>query len=249
MAFSVSMPFKRAGMAALPWTKAKQFRQHRARRRTSSRRFDNAVLRESSLSQRSAKRALDIFGSAAGLLIMAPLLIGIAVAIKLTSPGPVFFRQKRYGYHNRRFWIFKFRTMYADVGDQRGTRQTTAGDPRVTPLGRILRKTSLDELPQLINVLKGDMSLVGPRPHVPGMLANGMLYEEFIPYYLQRHNMRPGVTGLAQVRGFRGITAEPMAALSRVDCDLEYIETWSLVKDFRILVRTVATEFLSGSGH
>jgi lipopolysaccharide/colanic/teichoic acid biosynthesis glycosyltransferase len=139
--------------------------------------------------------------------------------------------------------------MRADLGDQRGTRQTTADDPRVTPLGRILRKTSLDELPQLINVLKGDMSLVGPRPHVPGMLANGMLYEEFIPYYFQRHIMRPGLTGLAQMRGFRGTTTRPEAALARVDCDLEYIESWSLIQDVRIILTTVATEFLSGSGH
>ncbi len=249
MAFSGSLPFKRAGAGAFPWNKAKRFHQHRLKRRTSSRRFDNAVLRESSLSQLTAKRLTDIFGSAGGLLIMAPLLIGIVIAIKLTSPGPAFFRQKRYGYHNRRFWILKFRTMYIDRSDQRGTHQTMAEDPRVTPLGRILRKTSLDELPQLINVLKGDMSLVGPRPHVPGMLANGMLYEEFIPYYFQRHNMRPGLTGLAQVRGFRGTTAEPTAALSRVDCDLEYIERWSFVQDCRIILRTIATEFLSGSGH
>ena len=249
MAFSGSLPFKRAGAGAFPWTKAKQFRQHRPKRRTSSRRFDNAVLCEPALSHQTAKRLLDIFGSAVGLLIMAPLLIGIAIAIKLTSHGPVFFRQKRYGYDNRRFWIFKFRTMYIALSDQRGTCQATNGDPRVTPLGRILRKTSLDELPQLINVFKGEMSLVGPRPHVPGMLANGMLYEEFIPYYFQRHNMRPGLTGLAQVRGFRGTTAEPAAALSRVDCDLEYIERWSFVQDCRIILRTVVTEFLSGSGH
>jgi lipopolysaccharide/colanic/teichoic acid biosynthesis glycosyltransferase len=249
MEFSVSTPFKRAGAAALPWNTPGRLRQRRANRAASTRRFDNAVLSEPSLSLLTAKRLLDIVGSATGLLMMGPLLIGIAITIKLTSPGPVFFRQKRYGYHNRRFLILKFRTMYADRSDLRGTRQATADDPRVTPLGRILRKTSLDELPQLINVLKGDMSLVGPRPHVPGMLANGMLYEEFIPYYFQRHIMRPGVTGLAQVRGFRGTTTEPAAALARVDCDLEYIERWSFVQDFRIILRTIVTEFLSGSGH
>src|SRR3990167_8476800 len=126
---------------------------------------------------------------------------------------------------------------------------TSSDDPRCTRMGKYLRKISLDELPQLINVLKGDMSLVGPRPHVPGMLANGMLYEEFIPYYFQRHNMRPGVTGLAQVRGYRGTTTEPLAAMSRVDCDLEYIEKWSLALDIKIILRTIVTEFLSGSGH
>ena len=249
MGFSVSIPFKRVAATSLPWRLTSQYRQRRTRRPTSSRRFDNAILREPSLSLRTAKRVMDVLGAGAGLLILAPLLIGIAVAVKLTSPGPVFFRQKRYGYHNRRFWILKFRTMHIDLSDQRGTRQVTADDPRVTTLGRILRKTSLDELPQLFNVLKGDMSLVGPRPHVPGMLANGMLYEEFIPYYFQRHNMRPGITGLAQVRGFRGTTRQPEAALARVDCDLEYIQNWSLLKDFRIVCSTVVSEFLSGSGH
>jgi lipopolysaccharide/colanic/teichoic acid biosynthesis glycosyltransferase len=188
-------------------------------------------------------------GSATGLLLFAPLLIGIAIAIKLSSPGPVFFRQKRYGYRNRRFWIFKFRTMYVDRGDQQGVKQTIADDARVTPLGRILRKTSLDELPQLINVLKGDMSLVGPRPHVPGMLANGVLYEALIPYYFERHNMRPGLTGLAQVRGLRGSTTDPAAALARLDCDLEYIENWSLHRDVAIITHTIVKEFfLTGSG-
>jgi lipopolysaccharide/colanic/teichoic acid biosynthesis glycosyltransferase len=118
--------------------------------------------------------------------------------------------------------------MYVHLGDERGTQQTTAGDLRVTPLGRILRKSSLDELPQLINVLKGDMSLVGPRPHVPGMLAGGMLYEELTPYYFQRHNMRPGITGLAQVSGYRGSTAVALSGIERLDYDLRYIETWSL---------------------
>jgi lipopolysaccharide/colanic/teichoic acid biosynthesis glycosyltransferase len=182
------------------------------------------------------------------LIVCAPLLIGITIAIKATSAGPVFFRQKRYGYHNRRFWMLKFRTMYTDLGDERGTLQAKADDPRVTPIGRMLRKTSLDELPQLFNVLKGDMSLVGPRPHVPGMFASGMLYEELVPYYFQRHNMRPGVTGLAQVRGYRGATMDPAVALARVDCDLEYIEKWSVLLDVLVIARTIKREFLSGSG-
>jgi lipopolysaccharide/colanic/teichoic acid biosynthesis glycosyltransferase len=246
MGFSISIPFgrlQRGNAAVIPWASG-----HRPRRKPAQRRFDNATLLEPSLSLLAAKRALDVLGATAGLVILGPLLIGIALAIKATSPGPVFFRQKRYGYHNRRFWIYKFRTMYVDRGDQRGTQQAKADDPRVTPLGRILRKSSLDELPQLINVLKGDMSLVGPRPHVPGMLANAMLYEEFIPYYFQRHNMRPGVTGLAQVCGYRGSTTEPDAALSRVDCDLQYIERWSLGLDIEIILRTVVREFFSGSG-
>ena len=196
----------------------------------------------------ATKRVIDIAGSSFGLLFFAPLFIAIAIAIKATSRGPVFFRQKRHGYHNRRFWIYKFRTMYVHLGDQSGTQQTTAGDPRVTPVGRLLRKTSLDELPQLINVLKGDMSLVGPRPHVPGMLAAGLRYEELLPYYFQRHNMRPGITGLAQVNGYRGSTAVSLSAIERLDYDLRYIENWSLLLDCRILVRTVIREFLGGSG-
>ncbi|HEU4661821.1 MAG TPA: sugar transferase [Pseudolabrys sp.] len=219
------------------------------RRKRVYHRSQRTALREPTALTLACKRMLDICGAGVGLLLFAPLLVAIAVAIKLTSPGPVFFRQKRYGYHNRRFRIFKFRTMYVDRSDERGVEQTKADDSRVTPLGRILRKTSLDELPQLINVLKGDMSLVGPRPHVPGMLANGMLYETFIPYYFARHNMKPGLTGLAQVRGFRGSTTDPAAALARVDCDLEYIECWSLRRDFAIIFQTVIKEFfLSGSG-
>ena len=196
----------------------------------------------------ASKRLFDICAAAFGLCLASPLLIGVAVAIKLTSPGPVFFRQKRYGYRNRRFRIFKFRTMHVHLGDQSGTRQTTKDDPRITRLGRFLRKTSIDELPQLINVLKGDMSLVGPRPHVPGMLAGGMLYEELTPYYFQRHNMRPGITGLAQVSGFRGSTAVPAAAIERLDYDLRYIEQWSLGLDLFIIVRTVVRELAAGSG-
>jgi len=196
----------------------------------------------------AVKRAVDVIGASLGLLLFAPLLIGIVFAIKITSPGPVFFRQKRYGYHNRRFWIYKFRTMYIQVSDNRGTRQTTSDDPRVTPLGRFLRKTSFDELPQLINVIIGDMSLVGPRPHVPGMLAGGILYEELTPYYFQRHNMRPGITGVAQASGYRGSTAAPLSAIERLDHDLQYIERWSLWLDLIIILRTVRREFISGSG-
>lgn len=220
----------------------------RRTRRHTHRQFDNAIAREPSPSLMMAKRAVDIVGAAFGLLALAPLLIGIVIAVKLTSPGPIFFRQKRYGYHNRRFSIFKFRTMHTHLQDQRGTNQTTSDDPRVTRLGRILRKTSLDELPQLINVLKGDMSLVGPRPHVPGMLAGGMLYEELLPYYFQRHNMRPGITGLAQVSGYRGSTAIPLPAIERLQCDLQYIQRWSLWLDIRIIIRTVVREFFGGSG-
>lgn len=211
-------------------------------------RTNRIAIPEPSKTLLAAKRAIDILGAGFGLLVFAPLFVGIAIVIKTTSPGPVFFRQKRYGYHNRRFSIFKFRTMYTDRGDARGTQQTVTRDPRITPVGRILRKSSLDELPQLINVLKGDMSLVGPRPHVPGMQAGGMLYEQLTPYYLHRHIMRPGVTGLAQVMGCRGSTAVALSAIERLDYDLQYIGRWSLWLDLKIIVRTAVKEFFAGSG-
>lgn len=194
------------------------------------------------------KRLFDVGSSSLALLFFAPLFMAIAAAIKLTSPGPVLFTQYRYGHRNRRFKIYKFRTMHTHLGDPRGVKQTVAGDPRVTIVGRFLRKTSLDELPQLINVVLGDMSLVGPRPHVPGMQAASTLYESLVPYYFQRHTIRPGITGLAQVSGCRGSTANAEAAISRVDYDLQYIEQWSLWLDIKIIWWTVKREFFTGKG-
>ena len=216
-------------------------RAHRGRRRSR-----HIARREPSAS--IAKRIFDVSAASAALLFFAPLLIAIAVLIKATSPGPVLFFQYRYGYRNRRFKIYKFRTMRSDACDVRGVTQTVQGDARVTSVGRILRKTSLDEIPQLLNVIKGDMSLVGPRPHVPGMLAADLPYEDLVPYYFQRHTARPGITGLAQVSGCRGSTAEFGAAVSRIDYDLHYIERWSLRLDIMIIIRTIRKEFLSGSG-
>lgn len=194
------------------------------------------------------KRIFDLAAAGTALLFLAPLLIAVAIAIKLTSPGPVLFHQYRYGYRNRSFKIYKFRSMRSDAGDARGVKQTVQGDSRITRVGRILRKTSLDEIPQLINVIRGDMSLVGPRPHVPGMLAAQLPYEHLVPYYFQRHTARPGITGLAQVSGCRGSTVEPNRAISRIDYDLVYIEKWSLRMDIMIIARTIRREFLSGSG-
>jgi lipopolysaccharide/colanic/teichoic acid biosynthesis glycosyltransferase len=194
------------------------------------------------------KRVFDIAVASAALLFLAPLLLAVAVAIKVTSPGPILFYQYRYGYRNRFFKIYKFRSMRNDACDFAGIRQTVQGDARITSVGKILRKTSLDEIPQLINVIKGDMSLVGPRPHVPGMLAADRPYEDLVPYYFQRHTARPGITGLAQVSGCRGSTVEPNRAISRIDYDLDYIEKWSLGMDIMIIVRTIRREFLSGSG-
>ena len=194
------------------------------------------------------KRGLDFTAATLALILLSPLFILIAAIIKMTSPGPVLFYQWRYGYRNRRFRICKFRTMYVHLEDRSGTHQATRNDARITPIGRILRATSLDELPQLINVVKGNMSLVGPRPHVPRMLAAEVLYEDLVPYYFQRHSVRPGITGLAQVSGCRGSTAQAGDAIARIDYDLEYIETWSLWLDIKIILKTIRREFLSGTG-
>ena len=217
----------------------------------------NSAYRASQRSRRSrrtepasslAKRVFDIAAASGALLCFAPVLIAIAAGIKATSPGPVLFFQYRYGYRNRRFKIYKFRTMRTDACDVRGVTQTVQGDARITSIGRILRKTSIDEIPQLLNVLKGDMSLVGPRPHVPGMLAAELPYEDLVPFYFQRHTARPGITGLAQVSGCRGSTVDSGRAISRIDYDLHYIERWSLRLDIMIILRTIRKEFLSGSG-
>ena len=173
------------------------------------------------------KRAFDIAGAGFGLFLLAPLLLTLAIIIRSGSKGPIFFRQTRTGRNNKPFQIFKFRSMYTDRCDITGVAQTIKDDPRVTPIGRVMRRTNLDELPQLINVLRGEMSLVGPRPHVPGMLAAGELYEDLVPEYERRHLMRPGITGLAQVNGLRGPTTERKPSVERVMCDLTYVRDFS----------------------
>nr|WP_319386750.1 sugar transferase [uncultured Roseibium sp.] len=137
------------------------------------------------------KRSLDLFGSVCGILLLLPLFAILAAVIKATSKGPVFFKQDRHGLDGKTFKAYKFRSMYVDHCDQSGVQQTVKDDPRITPIGRFLRKSNFDELPQLLNVLKGEMSLVGPRPHVPGMLANGVPYEQFDPRYQSRHRVKP----------------------------------------------------------
>jgi polysaccharide biosynthesis protein PslA len=196
-----------------------------------------------------AKRAFDLAGATAGLVFLSPLLLGCAAAIKLTSPGPVLFRQNRYGLNGELFSIYKFRSMRLDLGDRSGVVQTVKGDARVTRIGAFLRRSSFDELPQLLNVLEGTMSIVGPRPHVPNMLAAGTRYEDFDRQYMDRHVMRPGITGLAQVRGFRGETDTYEAARGRLDFDLEYTRTATLWGDIKIILGTLRKEFLSGSGY
>jgi len=195
------------------------------------------------------KRALDIIGASAGLILLIPLLLAISIAIKATSRGPVIFRQERHGLNGKVFTIFKFRTMYTHLGDGSGVAQTVSGDPRVTRVGAFLRKSNFDELPQLLNVLKGEMSLVGPRPHVPGMLAAGMAYEDFDSRYMSRHQVRPGITGLAQVSGCRGETADPVSARKRLEYDLDYLENQSLLLDLKIIAQTISREFFHGNGY
>ena len=195
------------------------------------------------------KRCMDVVVAWVALILLFPLFVVVALAIKLGSSGPVFFRQDRYGLGGELFSIYKFRTMSQDRCDTSGIAQTVKDDPRITPIGRLLRRTSFDELPQILNILKGDMSVVGPRPHVPGMLANGVLYEEFDPRYMARHVVKPGLTGLAQVNGFRGETTTARAALMRLEYDLEYIRRQSIPLDIKITLQTFWREFFSGSGY
>jgi polysaccharide biosynthesis protein PslA len=190
---------------------------------------------------RTAKRAADIILSVLLLILFSPVMLLAAVATILESPGPMLFRQHRIGFANRRFEMLKFRTMRDHAPEQGGLTQTTRDDPRVTRVGAILRRTSLDELPQLVNVLRGDMSMVGPRPHAPGTCVRGRPFELVAPDYAARHRVRPGMTGLAQVRGWRGETDAEEKLLRRVAADLEYIETRSLGLDFVILARTAVS--------
>lgn len=194
------------------------------------------------------KRAIDIGISASALLILLPLLVVVACAICIESKGSPLFTQIRWGRGNSKIRVFKFRSMRADMCDPTGVAQTVAGDARITKVGAFLRKTNLDELPQLWNVLRGDMSLVGPRCHAVGMLAAGVEYEDLVPRYHERHMVRPGLTGLAQMRGLRGPTDRPAKARARVAADLFYIENFSVLLDLRIMVGTVLSEIRGGNG-
>lgn len=198
--------------------------------------------------QLAVKRAFDVIVGSLALLALLPLFVVVGIAIKATSRGPVFFRQLREGLNGELFPTYKFRSMKLDDCDDSGVAQTSKGDPRVTTIGRFLRRTSIDELPQLLNVLRGDMSLVGPRPHVRGMKAGGMLYRDLVPYYDARLAMRPGITGWAQANGLRGPTTDARLAISRVDHDIAYIQNFSLWLDMKIIIATVRHEFIGGSG-
>ena len=190
----------------------------------------------------------DLAFAAGALIVLAPALIFLGIAVKLSGPGPVLFRQWRTGRNGVPFQIFKFRTMHHDLADESGAHQTQPGDHRLTRLGEFMRAKSLDELPQLLNVIRGEMSIIGPRPHAVGMQAAGMPYEMLVPYYHLRHAVRPGISGWAQANGLRGPTTDARSARARVDHDIAYIQNQSLLLDLRIIALTVKNEFLTGSG-
>lgn len=188
------------------------------------------------VSDRQLKRCFDLLLSSAGLLLISPLLLAIAIAVRLSGPGSILFEQERYGLDGRSFHIYKFRTMRVmEAGNTPGLRQASRDDPRVTAVGRVLRRWSLDELPQLVNVLKGEMSLVGPRPHA---VEHNEKYRRQIPGYMQRHSFKPGITGLAQIEGFRGET-NFQSMVQRIEADLRYTRDWNLMLDIKILVKTM----------
>jgi len=185
-----------------------------------------------------AKWAFDKLVAALAIVALSPIMIATAIAIRLESRGPIFFRQKRYGFNNELIEVYKFRSMYTDRCDANASRLVTKDDPRVTRVGRIIRKTSIDELPQLINVLRGELSLVGPRPHALHAKAADTLYDDAVEGYSARHRVKPGITGWAQINGWRGETDTEEKIRKRVEYDLYYIENWSLMLDLYILART-----------
>jgi exopolysaccharide biosynthesis polyprenyl glycosylphosphotransferase len=193
----------------------------------------------------AAKRAIDIVGSGLALVLLSPVLAAAALAIYLESPGPILFRQLRFGLGSRPITVLKFRSMRTDGCDATGERRTIAHDPRVTRVGRILRRSSIDELPQLINVLRGEMSLVGPRPHPLHMRVGEAYYFEAVDRYRARHLVKPGITGWAQVNGSRGEVDTLAKARRRVELDLWYLDNWSVGLDLRIMLRTALGGFIS----
>ena len=192
------------------------------------------------------KRVLDVSLSSAFLVALFPILLAIVVLIRTTSRGPAILTQVRYGQGGKLFNMYKFRTMIVEATDASALTQTVANDPRVTRFGRVLRRTNLDELPQLFNVFAGHMSLVGPRPHPPGMRAGGMLYEELVPDYFARLRVKPGITGLAQVKGYRGPTIDAAIATRRIELDNSYVRDFSIRLDLDIIARTVMREMGGG---
>lgn len=188
------------------------------------------------------KRVMDIVGALFGILITSPIMLVVAVLVKLTSDGPVIFKQERVGLHNKNFYMYKFRSMRLQTDTEERQGWTVKDDPRVTGIGRFIRKTSIDELPQLFNILKGDMSLVGPRPERPQFVEE---FKEKIPRYMVKHQVRPGLTGWAQVNGLRGNTS----IKKRIEYDIYYIENWTLGFDISIIIRTFFTGFVNKNAY
>ncbi len=188
------------------------------------------------------KRIMDIFGSLFGIVITSPIMLIAAVLVKLSSPGPVIFKQERVGLHNKPFYMYKFRSMEQQQPGEEKKGWTVRNDPRVTGVGKFLRRTSLDELPQLFNILKGDMSLVGPRPERPQFVEK---FREEIPRYMVKHQVRPGLTGWAQVNGLRGDTS----IRKRIEYDIYYIENWTLGFDIKIIFMTFFTGFINKNAY
>lgn len=184
------------------------------------------------------KRLFDIVVSSVTIILLSPLLVGTAIAIKRDSKGPVIFKQKRLGFNNEEVLVYKFRSLYHESSDQTAKKSVTKNDNRVTEVGRFIRKTSIDELPQLFNVLMGTLSLVGPRPHVPRQETDDKLFEEVADGYMARHKVKPGITGWAQIHGWRGEIDDPDKLKQRVQHDIYYIENWSLAMDLYILAAT-----------
>jgi exopolysaccharide biosynthesis polyprenyl glycosylphosphotransferase len=212
-------------------------------RRRGGHREDTGLIEAMSRPLRSGelamKRALDLFGSAVAITLLAPVFGLTALAIRLDTPGPIFFRQARHGFNHRPIDVWKFRSMHAADCDPAARRIVTREDPRVTKVGRFIRRWSIDELPQLLNVLAGDLSLVGPRPHaVEAVSSRQESFEAIVEGYAGRHRVRPGVTGWAQIHGWRGEIDDPAALRARVEHDLYYIENWSLRLDLYILAIT-----------
>ena len=188
------------------------------------------------------KRLMDVVGAIMAIIVSSPVMLLMCILIKLTSPGPLIYRQERVGLHNKNFWMYKFRSMEIQPEAEEKKAWTVKNDPRVTGIGKFMRRTSIDELPQLFNILKGDMSMVGPRPEIPFFVEK---FREEIPRYMVKHQVRPGLTGWAQVNGYRGDTS----IRKRIDCDLYYIENWSIGFDIKILFLTIFKGFINKNAY
>ena len=188
------------------------------------------------------KRVIDLFGAVVALILFSPIMLLTAIAIRLTSPGPIIFSQERIGRHNKPFKMYKFRSMELQPPEEEKKEWTVQSDPRITGVGRLIRRMSIDELPQLINVLRGDMSLVGPRPERPFFVEQ---FKEEIPRYMVKHQVRPGMTGWAQINGYRGDTS----IRKRIEHDLYYIENWTVGFDFKILFLTFFKGFINRNAY